>query len=155
MRFKTFLEEAVISMSRLKKGNVVTVKHKGRSAKNFGVDGEDVYDGKVKALGVGYLPFGKSFNRKYILANDISDLRRKYKEEFSSASGFTANDKLNDAMNKVAQKINPREKRVSVAFFWQVTEGPNRGKVSLCYVDNDGKWIVDFLNKSTEFTLET
>ena len=124
-------------------------------AADLGVAGKDVYGGKVKALGVGYLPFGKSFNRKYILANDINELRRKYKEEFRSAQGYTANDKLNDAMNKVAVKINPREKRVSVAFFWQITEGPSRGKVSLCYVDNDGKWIVDFLNKSTEFTLET
>ena len=154
MRFKTFLEEAVVPISRLKKGDVVTVKHKGRSARNFGVDGEDVYDGKVKALGAGYLPFGKSFNRKYILGNDINDLRRKYKEEFRSAEGFNANEKLNDAMDKVAQKIDSSVRRATVAFFWQITEGPNRGKVSLCYVDFDGKWIVDFLNKSTEFTLE-
>ena len=44
------LSEGKVSMAKLKAGLKVNVIHKGRSAKNFGVDGQNVYGSPVKVL---------------------------------------------------------------------------------------------------------
>ena len=45
-KFRQELTEGRVTMAKLKPGMKVSVIHKGRSAKNYGVDGEDVYGGK-------------------------------------------------------------------------------------------------------------
>ena len=40
-------------------------------------------------------------------------------------------------------------------WIWEVIEGENKRTLSYCFIDRDDAWSVTFLNKSTEFILET
>ena len=46
------LQEGKVSIAKLKVGLTFTPMWKGRSAKNYGIAGQPVYDGKVKVLGM-------------------------------------------------------------------------------------------------------
>ena len=72
-----YLAEGKVSMAKLKAGLKFNVIHKGRSAKNFGVDGENVYGSPVKVLGIGVKPFKQLQSKQHILAKDLKDRKKK------------------------------------------------------------------------------
>ena len=72
------LVEGKVSLAKLKANMKVHVIHKGRSARNFGVDGEDVYGGKVRVLGLGVVPYGKKAEKRHVVGKDWKDLQNKY-----------------------------------------------------------------------------
>ena len=76
--FKSYITEGKVSIAKLKAGMKVSVIHKGRSAKNFGVDGQDVFGGKVQVLGLGIVPYGKPADKRHIVGKDYKDVQKKY-----------------------------------------------------------------------------
>ena len=157
--FKSYLTEGKVSMAKLKAGMKVSVIHKGRSAKNFGVDGQDVFGGKVQVLGLGIVPYGKPADKRHIVGKDYKDVQKKYNsiwksDDISFGRFFGARDKQKtffSAISDADKKFKPGH----VAWIWQIIEGENKGKLSYCFISNDDKWEVLFLNKATEFILET
>jgi len=157
-KFRQELNEAKVTIAKLKAGLKVNVIHKGRSAKNFGVDGQNVYGGKVQVLGIGIVPFGKPAEKRHVIGKDWKDLENKHKdiwksEDIQFGQFWNANDRKNAFLELVAKKL--KMKQGWTCWIWQVIEGENKGKISYCYIDRDEKWSVTFLNKSTEFILES
>ena len=155
-----YLSEGKVSMAKLKAGLKLRVIHKGRSAKNFGVDGEDVYGGKVKVLGIGVKPYKQLQSKRHVLAKDLKDLKNKYKEVFKSEEiqfghFFSSLDRLNAAVDMMIDQDRKLRGPGGLVWLWQVLEGENKGHVGFCYLTREPGWEVDFLNKSTEFVLET
>ena len=60
------LDEGKVTIAKLRVGTTVTPMWKGRSAKNYGIAGQPVYDGKVKVLGMGMVPFGKKAEKNFL-----------------------------------------------------------------------------------------
>lgn len=156
-----FLTEGKVSITKLKKGMKVNVIHSGRDAKNYGIKDVNVYGGKVQVMGFGIIPFKKLAERKYILADDLDSFKKKYEnvfksEEIKHGSFWNARHRLMSAFYKVGEE-DKRVKPGFGAYIWQVIEGENKGKFSYCYIgnDNNNNWEVRFLNKSTQFVLET
>lgn len=154
------LSEGKVSMAKLKAGLKVNVIHKGRSAKNFGVDGENVYGSPVKVLGIGVKPFKQLQSKSHVLAKDLKDLKNKYKEVFKSEEiqfghFFSSLDRLNAAVDMMIDQDRKLRGPGGLVYLWQVLEGKNKGHVGFCYLTREPNWEVDFLNKSTEFILET
>ena len=154
------LSEGKVSMAKLKAGLKVNVIHKGRSAKNFGVDGENVYGSPVKVLGIGVKPFKQLQSKSHVLARDLKDLKNKYKEVFKSEEiqfghFFSSLDRLNAAVDMMIDQDRKLRGPGGLVYLWQVLEGKNKGHVGFCYLTREPNWEVDFLNKSTEFILET
>lgn len=158
-KFRQELTEGRVTMAKLKPGMKVSVIHKGRSAKNYGVDGEDVYGGKVQILGVGIVPFGKKAEKRHIVAKDYKDAQNKYKdiwksEDFMYGQYWNALDKMRTFFGLIAD--NDRKFKPGwTCWLWEVIEGENKGHIGYCFISGDERWEVSFLNKSTEFTLET
>ena len=159
--FKEFgqLNEARITMAKLRPGLKLSVFHKGRSAKNYGVDGEDVYGGKVQVLGVGLIPFGKKAEKRHVVAKDYKDAQKKYNDIWKSEEVMYG--QYWNSLNKMKfffEKISEEDRKFKpgwVGWIWKIIDGPNKGQMSYCFIDSDDKWAVTFLNKSTEFTLES
>jgi len=154
------LSEGKVSMAKLKAGLKLSVIHKGRSAKNFGVDGEDVYGGKVKVLGVGVKPFKQLQSKRHVLAKDLKELKAKYKDVFKSEEiqfghFFSGLDRLNAAVDMMIDQDKKLRGPGGLVWLWEVQEGKNKGHIGFCYLTREPNWEVDFLNKSTEFILET
>lgn len=155
-----YLAEGKVSMAKLKAGLKLNVIHKGRSAKNFGVDGGDVYGGKVKVLGIGIKPYKDKQNKRQVLAKDLKDLKNKYKDVFKSEEiqfghFFSGLDRLIAAVNMIVDQDKRIKGPAGLVWLWEVLDGENKGHLGFCYISNEPKWEVDFLNKSTEFILET
>ena len=154
------INEGKVTMAKLKPGMKLNVIHKGRSARNYGVMGENVYGGKVQVLGMGNVPFGKKAEKKHVFAKDYKDAQKKFKdiwnkEEVRYGYHGSAVNKLRYFFNEIAAESDGKKIPYGHAcWIWQVIEGKNKGFISYCYVSNDEKWEVVFLNKSTEFTLE-
>lgn len=156
-----FLTEGKVSITKLTAGMTVNVIHTGRSAKNFGVKDENVYGGKVKVLGIGIIPFKQLAKPNMVLAKDLKELKKKYEKVFKSeeiqyGQFFNARHRLKAAFSKISEE-DRRVKPGFGAYIWQVVEGENKGKYDYCYIgnDNNDNWEVRFLNKSTQFVLET
>ena len=156
-----FLSEGKVSMANLKAGMKLDVIHQGRSAKQFGVKDENVYGGKVQVLGIGVIPFKQEAKPNMVLAKDMKDLKNKYKtifksEEIQYGQFFNARHRLQTAFTAIS-KDDKRVKPGFGAYIWKVIEGENKGHHSYCYIGNgtNDQWEVRFLNKSTEFRLET
>ena len=153
------LTEGKVTMARLKPGLKVNVIHKGRSAKNFGVDGQDVYGGKVKVLGMGIVPYGKKAEKRHIVGKDYKDIQKKYDsiwkdEDFRYGNYWNSMHKMKIFFELISQE-DRKYKPGFVAWLWEVIEGGNKGIVDYCFISSDEKWEVTFLNKSTEFVLES
>lgn len=153
------LTEGKVSMAKLKVGMKVSVIHKGRSAKNYGVDGQDVYGGKVQVLGMGIVPFGKKAEKRHVVAKDYKDAQSKYKEiwdteEIRYGQFWNAQGRMKAFFSAIADK-DRKFKPGHVCWIWQVLEGENKGLISYCFISMDDTWEVVFLNKATEFILET
>ena len=93
--------------------------------------------------------------------NEIDSFKKKYEnifksEEIKHGSFWNARHRLMSACYMVGEE-DRRVKPGFGAWIWQVIEGENKGKFSYCYIGNDNKnnWEVRFLNKSTQFILET
>ena len=160
--FKThFLSEGKVSMANLKAGMKLNVIHQGRSARQFGIRDENVYGGKVQVLGIGIIPWKKEPKPNMVLAKDMKDLKKKYEKVFKSeeiryGSFFNARHRLQAAFSAITE-ADKRVKPGFGAYIWKVIEGENKGHHSYCYIGNgtNDQWEVRFLNKSTEFRLET
>jgi len=158
-KFRQELTEGRVTMAKLKPGMKVSVIHKGRSAKNYGGDWEYVYGGKVQILGVGIVPFGKKAEKRHIVAKDYKDAQNKYKdiwknEDFMYGQYWNALDKMRTFFGLIAD--NDRKFKPGwTCWLWEVIEGENKGHIGYCFISGDERWEVSFLNKSTEFTLET
>ena len=136
----------------------LNVIHHGRSAKNYGVSGQDVYGGKVQVLGIGIVPFGQKAEKRHVIGKDWKDLQTKHKDIWKSEDimygrFWNANDKKNAFLEQIAKKL--KMKPGLTCWLWQVLEGDNKGTIGYCFIDRDSKWSVTFLNKSTEFKLES
>ena len=157
--FKHFITEAKVSMAKLKAGMKVSVIHFGRSAKNFGVQDEDVYGGKVQVLGMGIVPFGKKAEKRHVIGKDYKDVQKKYQsiwksEDIMYGGLFNARHKQKVFFDTIADQ-DKKYKPGHTCWIWQVIEGKNKGMISYCYISSDETWEVRFLNKATEFKLET
>ena len=157
-KFREELNEGKVSVAKLKAGLKLNVVHSGRSAKNYGVSGQDVYGGKVQVLGIGVVPFGKKAEKRHVIGKDWKDLQTKHKDIWKSEDimygrFWNANNKKAAFLEKVAKKL--KMKQGWTTWVWQIIDGPNKGKLHYCYVDSDDKWSVTYLNKSTEFKLES
>lgn len=152
LRFKQHLNEAKVTVAKLRPGMVLDVIHHGRSAKQMGVAGENVFGGKVKVLGLGIIPFKEKPSKKHVQYKDVKDFKAKHKEVFSSDEiqyGYGgANAKLRKATYMVKQGG-------MLAWLFEVVDGENKGEIGYCYISLDDRWEVRFLNKSTEFKMES
>ena len=153
-----FLAEGKVSMAKLKAGMKVNVIHSGRSAKNYGIKDQNVYGGKVQVLGIGVKPYKDKPNARMVLAKDMKDLKKKYEKVFKSEEiqyghFFGALDRLTAAFDMIGAN-DKRVKPGGGVWLWKVLEGENKGLVDFCFISQEPKWEVNFLNKSTEFILE-
>ena len=151
------LFEAKVSIAKLSAGMKVNIIHDGKSAKNFGIQDENVYKGKVQILGLGVIPYKKEASKQLVLAKDMKDLKNKYSQVFKSedimyGSFFNARHRLQAAFDGIVE-ADKKVKPGFGAWIWQVIEGPNKGKYGYCYIgnDRDDNWEVRFLNKSTKY----
>lgn len=151
--------EGKVTMAQLRPGMTVDVIHKGRSARNYGVNGESVYGGKVKVLGMGIVPSGKHAEKKHVIANDYKDAQRKFKhiwdtEEIRYGYFGGAMGRLKAFFQAISAESGGKKIPYGhTCWIWEVIEGKNKGFISYCFVSYDDKWEVVFLNKSTEFEL--
>jgi len=153
------LNEGKVSIAKLRPGVTMTPMWKGRSAKNYGIAGQPVYDGKVKVLGMGMVPFGKKAEKKHVLAKDYKDAQTKYKEvwnteEIKYGHFWNAQHRMKTFFGKIAES----DKKIQngfVCWIWEVVDGPSKGTVHYCFIDSDEKWAISFLNKSAEFEMVT
>jgi hypothetical protein len=145
------LDEATVSVAKLRPGMAVNVTHFGRSAKIYKVDGQNVFGGKVKVLGLGVVPRSKKPTKNDVQYKDVKDFRMKNKEVLNkpdySASGGGANAKL----RKAAGQINKGQ----LVWIFEVIEGEKKGQIGYCYISSDDRWEVPFMNKSTEIRIES
>jgi hypothetical protein len=153
------LKEGKVTVAKLRPGVVATPMWKGRSAKNYGISGQPVYDGKIKVLGMGVVPFGKKAEKKHVIGKDYKDIQTKYKEiwnreDIRYGRFWNARDKQKQFFWHIADT----DKKVPsgwVCWIWQVVDGPDKGLIHYCFIDSDDKWAIAFLNKSAEFELIT
>lgn len=153
LKFNTYiqLDEAKVNVAKLRPGMTVNITHYGRSAKMYKVDGDNVFGGKVKVLGVGVVPRSKEPTKKDVQYKDVKDFRMKNKEVLNkpdySGSGGGANAKL----RKAAGQIN----KGRLVWIFEVIEGKKKGQIGYCYISADDRWEVPYANKSTEFRIES
>jgi len=153
------LNEAKVTIAQLRPGLTVTPMWKGRSAKNYGISGMPVYDGKVKVLGMGIVPFGKKAEKKHVIGKDYKDIQTKYKDIWKSDEiRFGSYWSAQGRMKAFFFAIADADKKVPngfVCWIWEVIDGPDKGTIHYCFIDSDDKWAIAFLNKSAEFELIT
>ena len=155
------LQEAKVSMAKLKPGLKVNVIHSGASARNYGVSGENVYGGKVQVLGVGNVPYGKPAKASHVFAKDYKDAQNKFKdiwnrEEIRYGRYWNALGKMAAFFQAIAAESDGKKVPYGhTCWIWKIIEGPNKGKISYCFISSDDRWEVVFLNKSTDFKLES
>ena len=155
------LNEAKVSMAKLKPGMKLNVIHDGKSARNYGVNGENVYGGKVQVLGMGNVPMGKPAKASHVFAKDYKDAQKKFKdiwntEEIRYGRFWNAQDRMRTFFQAIAAESDGKKIPYGwTCWIWKIIEGPNKGKISYCFIDSDDKWSVAFLNKSTNFKLES
>lgn len=151
--------EAKVTMAKLKAGMTFDVIHSGRSARNFGVNGENVYGGKVKVLGVGNVPYGKKAEKKHVFARDMKDAQNKFRDVWNQEEiryGYFGSSlgRIKAFFNAIAAESEGKKIPYGhTCWIWEVIEGENKGFISYCFISYDEKWEVVFLNKATEFQL--
>ena len=153
------LAEGKVTMAKLKPGMKLNVIHKGGYARQLGINGENVYNGKVQVLGVGIVPYGKRAEKKHVIAKDYKDAQKKYNsiwthDNIRYGQYWNALDKMNTFFGAISDEES-RIKPGWTCWLWKVLDGPNKGIISYCFIGSDDKWEVTFLNKSTPFILET
>lgn len=153
------LQEGKLTMASLKPGAVATPIWKGRSAQNYGIRGLPVYDGKVKVLGLGIVPFRTKAEKKHVIGNDYKAIQSKYKEIWNSEEiryghFWSAQGRMKAFFSAIAQS-DKRLKDGFVCWIWEVIDGPDKGTIDYCFIDSDDRWAIAFSNKSAEFELVT
>lgn len=151
LRFNQFITEAKVTVAKLRPGMVLDVIHHGRSAKQMGVAGENVFGGKVKVLGLGIIPFKEKPSKKHVQYKDVKDFKAKNKDTFASKEIEYGYGGTNAKLRTAAQMIDGG----FLAWLFEVVDGENKGEIGYCYISPDDKWEVRFLNKSTEFKMES
>jgi len=160
-QLRDYLPEGKVSIAKLRPGLKVNLLWSGPSARNYGIKDDNVYGGKVKVLGMGNVPYGKPAKSRHVFAKDLKDAKKKFKdvwnkEEVRYGRFWNANDRLKFFFNEIAAESDGKKIPYGHAcWIWQIIEGPNKGKISYCYVSNDDKWEIRYLNKSAEFKIET
>ena len=151
------LNEAKVSAAKLKPGMKLNVFHHGASARNYGVNGENVYGGKVQVLGLGIVPYGKPAKASHVIGKDYKDVQKKYSdiwntEEIRYGQFYNAQNRMNAFFSAIAADSGFAG---YTCWIWKIIDGANKGKLNYCFISNDDKWEVVFLNKRTEFRLES
>lgn len=159
-KLRETLTEAKVTVAKLKPGMKLNVFHSGASARNYGVNGVNVYDGKVQVLGVGIVPYGKSAKTSHIIGKDYKDAQKKYSDVWKSdeiryGRFWNAQDRMKAFFQAIASDSDGKIPSGHTCWIWKIIEGPNKGKLSYCFISSDDKWEVVFLNKRTEFRLES
>lgn len=160
-KFRETLTEAKVTVAKLKPGLKVNVFFSGSSARNYGVSGENVYGGKVQVLGLGNVPYGKPAKTSHVIAKDYKDAQKKYSDIWKSdeiryGRFWNAQDKMKSFFQAIADESDGKKvPHGHTCWIWKIIEGPNKGKLSYCFISTDDKWEVVFLNKRTEFKLES
>ena len=157
--FAETLNEGKVTISKIKQGMTFTPMWKGRSAKNYGIVDTPCYDGKVKVLGMGMVPFGKKAEKKHVMGRDYKDIQTKWKDVYNQEDirygrFFNAQHRQKTFFSAIAKE----DKKVTnghVAWLWEVLDGPDKGMIHYCFLDSDDKWAITFLNKSAEFEMIT
>ena len=155
------LSEAKVSVAKLKPGLKVNVFHSGPSARNYGIKDENVYGGKVQVLGVGNVPYGKPATARHVIAKDYKDAQKKFRdvwntEEIRYGHFYNALSRMAAFFQAIAAESDGKKVPYGhTCWIWKIIEGPNKGKISYCFISNDDKWEVVYLNKRTEFRLES
>ena len=155
------LSEAKVTVAKLKPGLKVNVIHSGASARNYGVSGENVYGGRVQVLGVGNVPHGKPAKTSHVIAKDYKDAQKKYSDVWKSdeiryGNFWNAQDRMRAFFQAIAADSDGKKVPYGhTCWIWKIIEGPNKGKIHYCFISSDDRWEVKFLNKSTDFTLES
>ena len=158
---KKELTEAKVSIAKLRPELKVNVIHKGRSARNFGISGQNVYGGRVEILGLGNVPYGKPAKASHVIGRDYKDVQNKYKniwntDEVKYGHFWNAKNRMTAFFQAIAAESGGKKIPYGhVCWIWKIIEGPNKGDISYCYISSDDEWEVRFLNKGTEFILET
>jgi len=158
---KKELTEAKETVAKLKPGMKLNVFHSGASARNYGVNGENVYGGKVQVLGLGNVPYGKPAKTSHVIGKDYKDVQNKYKdiwntEEIRYGHFWNAQDRMRAFFQAIAADSDGKKVPYGhTCWLWKVIEGKNKGLISYCFISSDDRWEVTFLNKSTDFTLES
>ena len=164
-RFTTFLAEAKIAPNKLSAGNSVDLVGKGRSAKQFGMSGENLFGGKAKVVGWGSLDpastskTGLKFNKKlvlgqYVLGKDFKDLTNNYKEIWDTEEiRYGRFENANHRMKEFIRAIVKSEgmKPGYPAIFFQITDGERKGEYGYARVDMDNRWSVSDGGLDLEF----
>jgi len=158
---KTFKEirnlvEGKVSMAKLKAGLKLNIIAVGRQARTAGLSKANIYDGKVKILGVGIIPFKAQPKKSMVIAKDIKDLKKKYEkvfkdEDYMYGSYFNSRHKLNTAFNIISKG------KGFGGWIFEVAEGENKGKMGYCYIGTgrNDEWEVRVNNFGVEFQFET
>jgi len=155
------LTEAKVTVAKLRPGLKLNVFHSGASARNYGVKDENVYGGKVQVLGLGNVPYGKPATARHVIAKDYKDAQKKFSEVWKSdeiryGRFWNAADRMRSFFQAIAAESDGKKVPYGhVCWIWKVIDGPNKGKISYCFIGSDDKWEVVFLNKQTEFRLES
>ena len=154
------INEAKISMGKLTAGQKLNVIHHGRYAKQIGVKDQNVFGGKVNVLGIGIKGFKDKPNKSQVLAKNLKEFKAKYKAVFKSdeilyGHYFSSLDRLKDAVDMIVDQDTRLKGPATLVWLFEVIEGEHKGTIGFCFISNEPKWEVSFLNKSTEFRLET
>lgn len=155
------LNEAKVTMAKLKPGMKVHVTFKGPSARNYGVNGQSVYGGKVQVLGLGNVPYGKPAKASHVFAKDYKDAQKKFKdvwnkEEIRYGHYYNALARMDAFFQEIAAESDGKKIPYGhTCWIWKILDGEHKGKIDYCFISNDDKWEIRFLNKRTEFALES
>tara|TARA_Y100001937_G_scaffold16913_1_gene23329 strand:- start:2350 stop:2910 length:561 start_codon:yes stop_codon:yes gene_type:complete len=168
-----FLTEAKVGVTKLKAGMSVELNVKGSMAKRSGYSkGDNPFgDGvKLKVLGFGIVPFGKTAEKKHVITKSVDEFNKKYKADMQKLKAqddnayergltmYSGPGKLRIMANDLADNgtLGSSVKPGFVSYIVQVMGGEMKGQFKYLYVSaslND-KWCV-YLSDDTEFDLFT
>ena len=153
LKFNTYiqLDEATVSVAKLRPGMTVNIIHSGRSAKIYQVDKQNVFGGKVKVLGLGLVPGSKQPTKNDVKYTDVKDFRMKNKDVFNIPDYSPKFGGANARLIRAVRHIN----KGRLVWIFEVIEGEKKGQIGYCYISSDYRWEVPFMHKSTEFRIES
>jgi hypothetical protein len=178
-----YLIEGKISMAKLKKGDKVQLRFKGRDAKvqGFKKDENPYGEGnKIQILGFGTIKTGKSATAKDAIFNSIADFKTKWKEELkanirthpsreeaedweNTLWHYNAVEKLDKNINRLIGQSNGKgtstgkklkAKSGWTCFIYKVLSGEEKGYIGYLHITHNGYWA-KYWHTDTEFWLES
>jgi hypothetical protein len=178
-----YLIEGKISMAKLKKGDKVQLRFKGRDAKIQGYKkGENPYGegNKLQILGFGTLKRGSPATARNAIFDSIADFKTKWKKELlaniqdhpspeeasawqRSLWDYNATEKLDKNLDRLIYQSSKggtstgkklKADRGWPVFVYKILGGSNKGKISYLHFNHNGYWA-KYWDTDTEFWLES